>query len=108
MPSGGRGIWRMGAGALVRELRDHSFFFHPTVFSDLPVALVGNFVIGRKHTFYGLKAYLRPPLTIPLAILLVDSPSLPPLLKMFVITWYPYFLLVKDTVTVLTKKTFLF
>jgi hypothetical protein len=31
----------------------------PTVFSDLLVVLVDNFMFGRKRTFGGLKTYLR-------------------------------------------------
>jgi hypothetical protein len=41
-------------------------------FSDLPVALVGNFVFQRKRTFGERKRILRPPRTIPVAILLVE------------------------------------
>jgi hypothetical protein len=39
---------------------------------DLWVALVGNFVFERKRTFGGRKRILRPPRTIPVAILLVE------------------------------------
>jgi hypothetical protein len=38
--------------------RHHSLPF----FSDLPVALLSNFVFKQKHIFDGLKAYLRPPM----------------------------------------------
>jgi hypothetical protein len=47
-------------------------FFSSNRFSDLPVALVGNFMIGRKRTFGGLKSYLRRSRTITVAILLVE------------------------------------
>jgi hypothetical protein len=63
----------MGAAALVRVLRDRSFsFFWSNRFFYLSVALVGNFMIGRKRIFGGLKAYLQRSQTIPLAILLVE------------------------------------
>jgi hypothetical protein len=42
-------------------------------FSDLPVALVGNFVFQQKRTFGERKHILRPPRTIPVAILLVKK-----------------------------------
>jgi hypothetical protein len=45
-------------------------------FSDLPVALVGNFVFQQKRTFGERKHILRPPRTIPVAILLVEIFSL--------------------------------
>jgi hypothetical protein len=41
------------------KLRFDVFLFFLTVFSDLPVVLVGNFVFRRKRILGGLKAYLR-------------------------------------------------
>jgi hypothetical protein len=40
-----------------------------------------NYIEIRKHIFGGLKAYLRPPRTIPLAILLVEINSISILLR---------------------------
>jgi hypothetical protein len=46
--------------------------FFPPFFSNLRVALVGNFVFRQKRIFGGRKRILRPPRTIPVAILLVE------------------------------------
>jgi hypothetical protein len=42
-----------------------------TIFSNLWVILVGNFVFRRKRIFGGRKRILRPPRIVPVAILLI-------------------------------------
>jgi hypothetical protein len=54
------------------EVFEGRFLFCLIVFSNLPVALVGNIVFEQKRTLGELKVHLRLPRTIPVAILLVE------------------------------------
>jgi hypothetical protein len=58
-----------------RYAEGHNNEFFSIIFPDLPVALVGNFMFKLKRISDELKAYLKPPRIIPVAILLVEIRS---------------------------------